>query len=72
MTAATTKDAEIAAQMFALDERIAKARAHISDLSNRMATATGAASEERIAEMLTNAEVELFNLLGMRKKLIAE
>jgi hypothetical protein len=67
-----TNLSDTAAELFALDERIAHARGKIAELSNRMAIAAAANSEERIANMLTDAEVELFNLLGMRKKLIAE
>jgi hypothetical protein len=67
-----TNPSDTAARLLTLDEKIARSRAHIRDLSNRMAIATGAASEERIAEMLTNAEVELFNLIAMRKKLIGD
>lgn len=50
-----------------LRERIALARRNISDLTERAAVANGAASEERLANLLAEQQALLDNLLKDRE-----
>lgn len=49
-----------------LDERIARVREELRELSDRGAATSGPAGEERIAEMIADKEAQLAELLKAR------
>ena len=55
--------------MFEIDEQIARLRADLRDLTERAAAANGAASEDRLNELITSAETQLTTLQEKRDAL---
>jgi hypothetical protein len=58
-----------AATLIELDERIAIARANLSELTEQMAALSGAADEERGAERIAEQQELLDNLIRQRAAL---
>ncbi len=57
------------ARMMDIDDRVAKLRNDILDLTNRAAAVSGQASEDSIASLIENSETQLTALLAMRETL---
>ena len=57
------------ARMIEIDDRIAKLRNDILDLTNRAASVSGQAAEDSIAGLIENSETQLTALLAMREAL---
>ncbi|QCK86793.1 hypothetical protein E8L99_14030 [Phreatobacter aquaticus] len=55
------------ARLLEIDDRIAKLRNDILDLTNRAASVSGQASEDSIAGLIENSETQLTALLAMRE-----
>jgi hypothetical protein len=58
---------EIAFRLTELDERIARVREELRELSDRAAATSGPAGEERIAEMIAEKEDQLAESLRARE-----
>ena len=59
-------DNEATIRLAELDERIARIREELRELSDRGAATSGPAGEERIAEMIADKEARLAELLQAR------
>ncbi len=57
------------AQLFEIDNRIAKLRQEIIDLTNRASAVSGQASEEALAQQIEDHETQLAALQDMREAL---
>jgi len=57
---------ERAVKIFELDGQIRKLEAELRDLAERAAAASGSASEERLNDMITEAEAALATLRELR------
>ena len=59
-------------QIAELDQRIARLRAEMREVSDRAASAAGNASEERLSDMLASQEEQLRELIAAREKVVAQ